>query len=99
MADERYQSYVTRGEGTIFVSTVESRGGSFPMGETESPWVGETCGWEWHPETKERGRMVFGPDYHYSDLLDRHIESIRAVVAGHAYISDYRDAQDGGDAA
>lgn len=91
---ESYQSYVTRGEERIYVSTVESEGGSLPMGETVSPWVGETCAWVWNPETKARGEMVFGPDYHHENLLDRHIESIRAVIAGYAYISDHRDAED-----
>lgn len=66
------------------------------MGETESPWVGETCAWDWDeaaPIGKKRGRMVFGPDYHYSDLMERHIEAIRAVMAGHPYIEDHLEAE------
>lgn len=37
--------------------------------------------------------MVFGPDYHYSDLMERHIEAIRAVMAGHPYIEDHLEAE------
>lgn len=79
---ERYETYLRRGNGIVYVSTCESSGGSLPLGVTGSPWIGETCAWDYDPaapEGKRRGRLVFGPEYHHRDLMERHIESIRAV--------------------
>jgi hypothetical protein len=83
-----------RGDEWVEVSTIESKGGSLPLGVTESPWIGETCAWEYNPQSRERGsRLIFGPDYHSDDLPERHIEAIRAIRAGYAYIDDHREAE------